>query len=144
LGRSKTARAKAKSDAWAAFSRYIRTRDCIRFRNSTEEGMCVTCKFVYPFGRLQAGHFITGRGNSVLFDERLVYSQCGGCNLNPPRGKGGNHVEYFRFMLDEVGLEKIDEFRALKKDTKIYKIPDFLELEQQFKEKTEALLEAHH
>jgi hypothetical protein len=47
-------------------------------------------------------------------------------------------------MLDEVGLEKIDEFRALKKDTKIYKIPDFLELEQQFKEKTEALLEAHH
>jgi len=73
---AKTAKAKAKEACWKAFSKYIRTRDCIRFGNSLTDGMCVTCKRTYPFKKLQAGHFIQGRGNSVLLDERLVYSQC--------------------------------------------------------------------
>lgn len=136
----KTARQKAKEAAWDSFSKYIRTRDCIRFSGDPTWGKCVTCNRPYEFKQLQAGHFIQGRGNAVLFDERLVYSQCGGCNMNPPYGKGGNHVEYFRFMLDEWGLTMIDEFRALKHDTKIYKIHDFIALEQEFKDRTEALL----
>lgn len=75
-----------------------------------------------------------------MFDERLVFAQCLGCNGNPPYGKGGNYVEYFRFMLDEVGLEKIDEFRALKHDTKIYKEFHFKELQIEFERKTQELL----
>lgn len=137
----KTERQKAKDNAWAAFSRYIRTRDCLRFTGFADQGMCVTCKVFKPFKELQAGHFISGRGNAVLFDERLVYSQCYQCNGNPPFGKGGNYVEYFRFMLDEVGLEKIDEFRAIKGSTVQYKIHDFNELEEKFKEKTKELLD---
>jgi len=132
----KTPTAIAKSNAWNAFSKYIRTRDCIRFRNSLTEGMCVTCKRHYPFKKLQAGHFIQGRGNSVLLDERLVYSQCLGCNGNPPIGKGGNYVEYFIFMEEEVGRAKIDEFRLLKHETKIYKQFQWEEAEQEFKNKT--------
>lgn len=132
----KTPRGKAKKKAWDSFSIYIRTRDCLRFTGDPTMGKCVTCNRPYPFKQLQAGHFIQGRGNSVLFDERLVYSQCIGCNGNPPYGKGGNYVEYFRFMLDEVGLEKIDEFRALKHDTKIYREFDFIELKELFEEKT--------
>lgn len=137
----KTERAKAKEKAWDQFSIYIRTRDCIRFTGDPTQGMCVTCKRPYPFKQLQAGHFIQGRGNAVLFDERIVYSQCFSCNGNPPFGKGGNYVEYFRFMLDEWGLEKVDEFRALKADTKIYKIFHFLEMEEAFKQKTASLLQ---
>lgn len=140
----RTDRQKAKDRAWDAFSRYIRTRDCLRFTGDPTEGMCVTCKRYYPYPQLQAGHFISGRGNAVLFDERLVYSQCVGCNGNPPYGKGGNYVEYFRFMLDEVGLEKIDEFRALKSTTKQYKIHDFEELEKEFNNKTEDMLHEDH
>ena len=140
----RTDRQKAKDRAWDAFSRYIRTRDCIRFTGDPTEGMCVTCKRYYKYPQLQAGHFISGRGNAVLFDERLVYSQCVGCNGNPPYGKGGNYVEYFRFMLDEVGLEKIDEFRALKSTTKQYKIHDFEELEKEFNNKTEDMLHEDH
>lgn len=140
----KTPRANAKSDAWQAFSVYIRTRDCIRFTGDPLEGKCVTCNQPYPFAKLQAGHFISGRGNTVLFDERIVYSQCYQCNGNPPYGRGGNYVEYFRFMLDEWGLAKIDEFRALKEDTKIYKIPDFLAIEQDFKAKTDSLLHGNY
>ncbi len=66
----------AKAKAWKAFSIYIRTRDCLRFSGDPELGKCVTCNKAFPFKSLQAGHFISGRTNSVLFDERLVYSQC--------------------------------------------------------------------
>lgn len=76
----------------------------------------------------------------MLFDERIVYTQCWQCNGSPPFGRGGNYVEYFRFMLDEWGLEKIDEFRALKRDTTIYKIHDFERLKEEFKSKTSVLL----
>lgn len=100
----------------------------------------MTCNRAYPFKQLQAGHFISGRGNAVLFDERIVYTQCIGCNGNPPYGKGGNYVEYFRFMLDEWGLLMIDEFRALKRDTKIYKTHDFIRMKEEFTEKTNVLL----
>lgn len=132
----------AKKAAWDQFSIYIRTRDCIRFRNSLTEGMCVTCKRVYPFTKLVAGHFIPGRNNSVLLDERLVYSQCGGCNTDPPYGLGGNYVEYFVFMETEWGREKIDEFRQLKHQTKIMKLFDWLAEEQKFKQKTDDLIQA--
>jgi len=136
----KSDRAKAKKDCWDAFSIYIRTRDCLRFTGDPTQGKCVTCNRLYPITQLQAGHFISGRGNAVLLDERLVYSQCIGCNGNPPYGKGGNYVEYFRFMLDEVGLEKIDEFRALKNTTQVYKTHNFIELKEGFELKTKELI----
>lgn len=77
----------------------------------------------------------------MLFDERIVYSQCQHCNGNPPFGLGGNYVEYFMFMLEEWGLFMIDEFRALKHETKVYKEYQFRELEAEFKEKTKRLLD---
>lgn len=134
---AKSDRQKAKEKAWKAFSIYIRTRDCLRFTGSPDRGICVTCKRSYNFKELQAGHFIDGRGNSVLFDERLVYAQCYGCNV----GKSGAYVEYFVFMEQEWGRDKIDEFRALKHDTKVYKAFDFKDLEDTFKEKTKQLKE---
>lgn len=132
----KTSRSRAKDKAWTAFSIYIRTRDCLRFKNDPENGICVTCKREFPFKKLQAGHFIAGRGNAVLFDERQVYAQCYGCNV----GRGGAHVEYFVFIEQEWGREKIDEFRRMKNSTVIYKEYDFVLLEQDFKDKTAKLL----
>jgi hypothetical protein len=43
-------------------------------------------------------------------------------------------------MLDEWGLEKIDEFRALKNDIKVYKTFHFEEIKQTYKIKTDELL----
>ena len=134
-----TPRQKAKKSAWDSFSIYIRTRDCIRFTGDPTQGKCVTCSNYFPFKKLQAGHFISGRGNAVLFDERLVYTQCIGCNGNPPYGKGGNYVEYFVFMEREWGREMIDEFRNLKNTTKIYKIHDFIALKELYDEKTKEI-----
>lgn len=136
----RTARQIAKDKAWDQFSVYIRTRDCLRFTGTPDQGMCVTCRRRYPFKKLQAGHFIQGRGNAVLFDERLVYSQCLGCNGNPPMGKGGNYVEYFLFMEREWGRKKLDEFIQLKHRAVQYKIHDFIEIKEKYRDKTEKLL----
>lgn len=138
----KTAYKKSKEIAWKQFSIYIRTRDCIRFCNSLTEGICVTCKRSLPFKKLQAGHFIGGRSNIVLFDERIVYTQCFYCNAKPPRGLGGNYVEYFVFMEEEWGRAKIDEFRALKGQIKIYKDFELLLKADHYKEKTAELVAA--
>lgn len=140
MKRKRSPKQKAKDEAWSAFSRFIRLRDCLRFTGNPDMGKCVTCNRPYPFKELQAGHFIQGRSNSVLFDERIVYSQCFGCNGNPPRGKGGNYVEFFLFMEKEWGREKIDEFIALKHQALQYKTHDYERIEQEYKDKAQALL----
>lgn len=140
--KKKSALKTAKDNAWKAFSIYIRTRDCIRFRNNLEEGMCVTCKGIFPFKKLQAGHFVPGRKNNVLLEERVVYTQCWKCNApSHLGGLAGNYIEYFIFMEHEVGREKIEELRALKYGTKVMKAFDWNLEEQKFKDKTEALIE---
>jgi len=142
--KAKSDKAKAKEAAWKSFSRYIRTRDCIRFSGSPDLGKCVTCNTARPYKELQAGHFIQGRGNAVLFDERIVYSQDSACNMNPPYGKGGNYVEYFIFMEEEWGRTMIDEFRELKSKTVIYKIPDLIAIKEKFDQKYEELMSAYN
>ena len=136
-----TPRALAKKKAWDAFSIYIRTRDCIRFTGDPTRGICVTCKTPRSIKELQAGHFVGGRGNAVLFDERLVYSQDGYCNQKPPMGLGGNYAAYTLFMFDEgYTREEIEGFLALKGQIKQYKTKDFFEIADLYKNKYNKLL----
>lgn len=124
---AKTSRARAKAKAWSTFSLYIRTRD--------KDKGCCTCN-----GEVQqAGHFIDGRHNAVLFSERGVHGQCYHCNV----GLKGNKIEYWLFMERTYGREVIDELIAESKKTVQYKEFHFKELEQLFKEKTEALKLIH-
>lgn len=129
-----------KKEAWSAFSAYIRTRDCIRFTNSPDDGICVTCKREYPYKKLQAGHFIGGRTNAVLFDERIVYSQCYGCNI----GKSGNYLDYFYFMESEIGRLAIDKLVKELKDKKIsYSSQDYIDIKNLYEQKRQNLLTNH-
>lgn len=115
-------RAKAKEKAWQAFSLYIRTRD----------KRCVTC----PTGMAQqAGHFIDGRHNAVLFSERGVHGQCYHCNV----GLKGNKLEYFLFMERTYGREVIDQLMAESKVMVQYKAFQFLEIEELYKRKLDEL-----
>ena len=137
MGKKKTEKQLAKEKAWAAFSIYIRRRDCIRFTGDPDRGMCVTCKRPYKFKQLQAGHFIGGRTNAVLFDERIVFSQCYGCNV----GRSGNYLEYFYFMEQEVGRDMIDQLVAEAKQRTIkYTLQDYYDLAQQYTERAAKLL----
>ena len=57
----------------------------------------MTCGKLYPFSKLQAGHFIPGRTDAILFDVRQVHAQCYRCNTKLQ----GMWHKYFLFMLDE-------------------------------------------
>lgn len=139
--KKKTPRASAKTKAWDAFSLFIRTRDCIRFTGDPDQGICVTCKTPKPRKELQAGHFVGGRGNAVLFNEQIVYSQCGYCNQKPPMGLGGNYAMYTLFMFDEgYSRAEIEAFLALKNTTLQYKLNDFIEIKLKYETKTKNLL----
>lgn len=56
---------------------------------------------------MQAGHFLRGRLNANLFDERGTNEQCYACNV----GRDGNVVEYYEWMLIRHGKPVIDELR---------------------------------
>ena len=85
-----------KKKLWPVFSKYIRTRDCIKTSGSPLRGRCVTCNKLYPIKKLQAGHFIPGRYDAILFDEEQVHAQCYCCNMKLQ----GMWHKYYLFMLD--------------------------------------------
>lgn len=98
---------RLKKKVWKVFSQYIRKR------NADKNGYtyCVTCKRKKFWKELQAGHFIPGRHNIILFDERLVHPQCYHCNCF----LFGNPREYDKFMRKKYGDEKVAEFDKLGK-----------------------------
>jgi len=61
-----------KKRTWNVFSKYIRERD---------NWECFTCGVVKKGSAMHAGHFISRRYNSVLFDEKNVHAQCASCNM---------------------------------------------------------------
>ena len=101
-----------KTKAWKEFSRYIRLRDS----DNNGIGQCCTCGARHHWKELQAGHFIPGRCNSILFDERGCHAQCRRCNFNE-----GNGPEYYPFMLKRYGQKVVDELRMNRHQT--VKIP---------------------
>lgn len=112
-----------KARAWDAFSKFIRTRD---------QHKCITCGRTYPegtHGGIQAGHFVAGRHNSVLFDERNCHAQCYGCNVM----KKGNTTEYWVFMENRYGRKVIDELRELDKQVKQMKAVDYEQVYLKYK-----------
>jgi len=118
-----------KALAWKAFSVMIRKSKA----NHHGFGVCVTCppdKAIKPWRELQAGHFVAGRNNSVLFDERLVWSQCSFCNVILK----GNPIQYFLFM-KSLGYtdEQLKEFDNLKHQIKPMSANDYKEIYERYK-----------
>lgn len=113
---------KAKKMAWKAFSEYIRQK------NADEYGLvqCVTCAWRGPWQEAQAGHFIDGRNNSVLYHEGLVHPQCVRCNLF----LNGNKVKYTVFMAHKycLTLDQIDELQNLRSKSRPLKAVDHMEV----------------
>lgn len=131
----------AKNRAWAAFSKYIRYRDAVRDKSllDLEQAFCISCGKAYPIqgqGCLQAGHFIGGRNNQVLFDERQVHSQCYNCNINLK----GNWVPYRKKMLELYGQATVEEMENGHLDLKKYSLNDYQELEKLYITKLEQLV----
>jgi Bacteriophage Lambda NinG protein len=120
-----------KKKAWSAFSRFIRIRDADESGNCK----CITCGAIKPIKEMQAGHFIGGRNNAVLFSEFGVHAQCYGCNI----GKHGNAVEYFVFMEKTYGREEIELQRNHARRTIKYTYADYLEIYNKYNNLCEEL-----
>lgn len=114
-----------KKDLWNIFSRYIRLRDS-DWRGYSS---CCTCGLTKQWKEMQAGHFIPGRHNSILFDERNVHAQCYGCNIR----KQGNTVKYFRFMQEKYGDEIIEELEKLDLQEKSFTEIELKEMIDKYK-----------
>jgi len=122
---------KLKKQAWKIFSEYIRRRDSDWRGYAT----CVTCGVVKHWKQMQAGHFLPGRHNSVLFNEKNVHAQCPGCNMF----KQGNSVKYFRFMQRTYGEEVIAELEKLDTQNKQFTPQELKDLIETLKQKINEL-----
>ena len=131
---------KHKEKAWKAFSIYIRTRDCLKTTWGHERGTCITCNREYPLKQLQAGHFIDGRNNAVLFSEKGVHAQCYACNVR----LHGNKVKYWLYMEQTYGHDVIDELIAESNQQVIYSREDFDEIAEKYKQKTVQLIASNY
>jgi len=127
-----------KKKAWEEFSKYIRIRDAIRTTGERESLVCCSCGKIYPafgVGCAQAGHFIPGRSNSVLFSEEGVHGQCYNCNMRLK----GNWAKYYEFMLETYGQETIDRLMHEAKQIKQYKTFELEEIRDLYKQKFKEL-----
>lgn len=61
---------------WYYLARYVRARDARAY------GTCISCGKPKTYDELQAGHFAAAGscGFDLVFDERNVNGECGGCN----------------------------------------------------------------
>lgn len=99
-----------KKRVWREFSVFV------RLRGADDQGfnVCVTCGTRRFWKDLQAGHFIRGRLNANLFDERGCNPQCYVCNIHFQ----GNVVIYYKWMLEHHGQEVIDALLVQNVGTK--------------------------
>lgn len=129
-----------KKRLWPLVSEYIRRRDADWLDNVK----CVTCSELKYWKWGDAGHFIEGRRNSIVFDERNIHFQCKGCNGNLRNGSISRNKEetarkYEAYMVKRYGQEVVDELRRKDKETKNWSIPELQELIKVYKEKLKTL-----
>ncbi len=114
-----------KKEAWRLCSLYIRQK----YANKSGVVGCVTCPTVGLVKDLQAGHFVPGRGNSVLFEENNIHPQCVACNVY----KHGNLIPYYRFMIKKYGEKEVDRLVRLKDSARKLTNKDLEELITNYK-----------
>lgn len=128
-----------RAELWPVFSRYIRMRDCLEATGTTTHGKCCTCGRSYPIGKLQAGHFIPGRADSILFEPTCVHSQCYRCNVL----RQGEWLKYFRYMEKKYGLEHVFKLMALSEEKREI-TPEWAAITLNYYLEQIAIMEARH
>lgn len=115
--KKRTSRKTLKSNVWRWFSKFIRLRDALKTTGTLTQVKCITCGKLLSIGFCDAGHFVSRRYNSTLFDETNVHTQCRFCN----RFLDGNLLEYRRQIVKMYGegkdIELEDKATEIKKLT---------------------------
>jgi hypothetical protein len=124
----KRKKSTAKASAWRYCSQYIRRKA------ADGSGMvkCVTCGDFHHWKEMDAGHFISkARGSSIYFVEENIHPQCVRCN----RFLEGNKHLFTLYMLDMYGREKIEELEQLARRTESWRLSDYEEIEDYYRER---------
>lgn len=78
---------------------------------------------------MDAGHFVGGRHNSVLFDPRNCHQQCTYCN----RYLHGNVLVYNDVLIQRYGIEVVMELRRKDREIKRWTSKELLEIWEHYK-----------
>src|SRR3990167_9509270 len=108
--------ARLKDKAWDVVSKFTRQRDC----DENGYGNCVTCGKWIHWTEGDAGHFLSGRMNGILFDVRGIHLQCKPCNggfRNQKYSKDEVAENYEKYMLKRYGQAIIDDLKRLQHAT---------------------------
>lgn len=127
----KSSAAKLKKNTWDICSMYVRLRDAVNTTGGIDACKCVTCgreKPLFVRGGIEAGHFIAGRHNSILYDTRHIHGQCHYCNNHLK----GNWVPYYEYMVKTYGEEFIEELKQRDRESKQWKPYELEELQDIF------------
>ena len=119
-----------KKEAWQWFSKYIRLRDAYDGFNK-----CCTCGKYAEWKYLQAGHFVPGRGNAILFDERNCHLQCEHCNTY----LSGSLIEYRKNLIKKIGIEEYENLESIAYETRKFTKQELKDLMQKYKLKCKEL-----
>jgi len=141
--RSSSALPVIKKSTWEACSEWVRLSGAFISTGGFDYAECFTCRKLYKtfgFGGIQAGHFIPGRLGLNLYDERGIRPQCSRCNNHLK----GNWPAYYEHMVEECGIDLVNELLAQSKIIYQYRAPELLELRAAFKAKTKRLLETEN
>lgn len=128
----------SRKKAWTEFSKYIRLRDALLTTGTPHTLICCSCGKPYSaFGKgcAQAGHFIPGRSNAILFREDCVHGQCYNCNVKLK----GNWPGYMSFIEKRYGPHKVDELRRLRFQTRKYTAAELDEMAEDYKDRYQML-----
>ena len=116
---------------WPMFSKYIR----LKAADFQGYAKCVTCDEWKLVAKLQAGHFIPGRMNAIIFEERCVHPQCYMCNIRLK----GNPRKYDAFMKRTYGQEVIDELDALSRTIRTFTYDELIDKYNYYKDEVKKL-----
>ena len=124
-----------KKYVWDTFSLFIRLRDCLETTGSLEYGKCITCGNVVPIKSTDAGHFVSRRFNSTLFDETNSHLQCRHCN----RYNAGAAIEYRRQIIKLYGEGYDVQLKAKAEKLKKFTADELRGLLDYYKQKVKEL-----
>ena len=113
-----------KNKAWKLFSQIVRQRGA----DKKGFNVCITCGVKKHWKKLQAGHFLDGRSNAVLFDMNGVWPQCFRCNFKSWGCLAGNKVVYTLWMIDKFGIEFVKRSIEISKTKIVYSHEDYRDL----------------
>jgi len=126
-------RSNARRRAWDFFSKIVRLTEQV----APGACKCVTCGAIKGWKNMDAGHYISGRRDGVLFDRRNIHPQCPQCNRFAERGSCSS--AYTVWMQHKYGQAVINELVGRDRIPFEYSYQELRDLGDSFKQELERL-----